>query len=83
MNTIDQIRAETLSAPNCTLWLNDPVIFRRHPGAHEEYGRVVGRTVGADVYDIETTGERVQNMTIVRLDEGASHMQRVAEGVAP
>ncbi|RMD92584.1 MAG: hypothetical protein D6811_06640 [Alphaproteobacteria bacterium] len=89
MTPIERIRAETLSAPNMTFVLGDPVIFRRWPGAHEERGRVVGRTLGPKPrYDIETgDGRLVANVTIARFDEEtADELRRAAlldEGIVP
>ncbi len=77
-------RAATLSAPSCTFFPGDPVLIRRHPGAHEEHARVLGRTYEARPrYDVETAdGDRLTEVTIIRLDEEAARLQRIAEGVA-
>ena len=76
------LREETLSAPNCTMMIGDPVICRRGPLDHEFRGRVVGRTIGRHVYDVETAdGERLSGITIIRLDEEAMAIARKAEGI--
>ncbi len=80
MNGMEITRAETLSAPNCTMMLGDPVFARRHPGDHEFRGRVVGRTFGRHTYDVETAdGELIKGLTLVRLDEEALAGERAAQ----
>ena len=81
------LRAQTLSAPNMTFWLGDPVFFRRSPAHHEECGRVVGAprarslTASRYSYDIETAdGERVAGVTILRADEEAMRLAAMVEG---
>lgn len=83
MNTIDHIRAKTLSAPSCTFMLGDPVICRRGPLDHEFSARVVGRTLGVKpVYDVETAdGTRLMGVVLVRLDEEVANLARIAEGL--
>ncbi len=82
MTGMEIYRAEMLSAPNCTMMLGDPVFARRHPGDHEFRGRVVGRTFGRPVYDVETAdGERIKGLTLVRLDEEALAVRRAAQAL--
>ena len=71
MIAIDQIRAETLSAPKCSFLIDDPVFCREGPMGHEFSARVVSRTFCAcPVYDVETpNGDRINGITILRLDE--------------
>jgi len=61
------------------LTLGDPVLARRHPGDHEFRARVVGRSIGRHIYDVETAdGARLQGLTLVRLDAEAIAAQRAA-----
>lgn len=79
MNASETVRAGTLSAPNCTMMIGDPVFARRGPLDHEFRARVVGRTIGKGVYDVETAdGELVHGLTLIRLDEEALAVQRMA-----
>ncbi len=82
MSHIDNIRAKTLSAPNCTFEIGDPVICRRGPLDPEFKARVVSRSFGRICYDVETAdGELLVNITHIRLDEEALRLQRAAEGL--
>lgn len=79
MSGMDVYRAQTLSAPNCTMEIGDPVFARRGPTDREFSGRVVARTFGRAIYDVEAAdGERVKGLTLVRLDEEALAAQRAA-----
>jgi hypothetical protein len=79
MSGTEAIRAQTLSAPNCTFMLGDPVVCRRGPLDHEFHARVVGRTIGRPIYDGETAdGELICGLTILRLDEDALRLSRAA-----
>ncbi len=79
---MQHVREEMLSAPNCTMMIGDPVICRRGPLDHEFRARVVGRTIGRAVYDVETAdGEFIPGLTHVRLDEEALSAMREAGGV--
>jgi len=64
---------------------DDRIIFRPERGAHEQHGRVIGRTFCArPSYDIEAAdGERHTNIpgALVRADEDALNLARVAEGL--
>jgi len=78
----EAIRARTLSAPNCTFMLGDPVICRRGPLDHEIHARVVGRSIGRAVYDVETgDGDLICGLTFLRLDEDALHLSRAVEAL--
>ena len=82
MTTDDIIRARTLSAPNCTMEIGDPVFARTHPLAPEFRGRVVGRVIGRPVYDVEAAdGELFAGLTLVRLDEEALAARRAARAL--
>jgi len=82
MSGTEAIRAQTLSAPNCTFMLGDPVICRRGPLDHEFHARVVGRSIGRADYDVETAdGDLICGLTILRLDEDALHLKRAAEAL--
>jgi len=79
MSGMDIYRAQTLSAPNCTMMIGDPVFARHSPTDREFRGRVVARTIGLQSYDVETgDGERINGLTLVRLDEEALATQRAA-----
>ncbi|WP_457650849.1 hypothetical protein [Profundibacter sp.] len=86
MNVSENLRAQTLSAPNYMMMIGDPVFARRGPLDHEFRARVVGRTIGRAIYDVETAdGELVQGVSLVRLDEEALAVQQTAlslEGVS-
>jgi len=82
MTATETIRAQTLSAPGCTFRLGDPVICRRGPLDHEFTARVVGRSIGRAVYDVETAdGELICGLTILRLDEDALALSRPVEAL--
>ena len=79
MSGMDIYRARTLSAPNCTMEIGDPVFARTHRLAPEFRGRVVGRLIGRPIYDVEAAdGELFAGLTLVRLDEEALAAQRAA-----
>lgn len=65
------------------LGIGDPCLVRRHPGAHEERGEVVGRTFCArPAYDVRTsTGDLLVNVNLVEFDEAAMKLIREAEGL--
>lgn len=82
MSGTEAIRAQTLSAPNCTFLLGDPVICRRGVLDHEFRARVVGRSIGRAIYDVETAdGNRLFGLTNVRLDEEALHLANAVEAL--
>lgn len=65
--------------------LNDPVLFRRHPGDHWKRGTIFGycKSRTSYFYDVrDEDGEGYINITDVRLDESAMQRIREAEGVA-
>ena len=51
--------------------LHHPVLFRRHPGAHQERGTIVSLTYGRQPvkYEVITGGERVIDPVDVEADE--------------
>ena len=82
MTGMEICRAQTLSAPNCTMMIGDPVFARRGPAEPEFRGRVVSRAFGRHVYDVETAdGEVICDLTLVWLDEEALAIRQAAEAL--
>ena len=81
-----QVREETgmndtniCNARSCTINLGAPVIARRGPTEPEFRARVVARTFGRRRFDVETAdGEVLQGLTLVRPDDEAQAIGRVA-----
>lgn len=72
MNGIEIYRRQMLSAPNIAFRIGDRVWARLGPLGHEFRARVVGRTIGQPIYDVEDeTGTRHLGVRDVRLDEEA------------
>jgi len=70
------------SARSCTIGLGAPVIARREPGEPEFRARVLARTFGRRSFDVETAdGEVLEDLTLVRLDDEAQAIGRVARAL--
>lgn len=60
---------------------HDPVLFRTHPGAHQEKGFVIGRCKDRHGwrFDVMSTQGRFDNLTDVVLDEEEAERLRQIE----
>ena len=70
------------SAPGGPIDLGAPVIAQRGPGEPEFRARVLARTFGRRSFDVETAdGEVLEGLTLVRLDDEAQAIGRVARAL--
>ena len=70
------------SAPDGPIGLGAPVLVRRGPGEPEFHARVVARTIGLQIFDVEAAdGEVIQGLTLVRLDENALAIRRAIDAL--
>jgi len=72
----------TPSASDGTIGLGAPVLVRRGPGEPEFHARVVARTFGPQIFDVEAAdGEVIRGLTLVRLDENALAIRRAIDAL--
>lgn len=69
-------------APGGQIGIGAPVLVRRAPGEPEFHARVVGRTIGLPLFDVETAdGEVIRCLTQVRLDNNALAIRRAIDAL--
>ena len=73
---------QSSSAPDGIIGLGAPVLVRRAPNEPEFHARVVARTFGLPLFDVETAdGEVIKGLTLVRLDETALAIRRAIDAL--